>query len=170
MSKTWLHCVCVCYTAYRSLCRSPALSGHRTVNGTDLAPDGNVPERSGWVGMLKQNGQGWDEVGAEGTRRRLLTPPGGQRGLSGEGRRLTDEREPGPGRAGKNRAGRGTDSAKGPRSKDGMFGSHQRGQCGSQQRGQGRGAVWQIGYSRGRRAETRSVDFFLCVMGVIAGL
>lgn len=90
--------------------------------------------------MLKQNGQGWDEVGAEGTRRWLLTPPGSQQGLSGEGRRLTDERKPGPGRAGKNRAGRGTDSAKGPRSKDGLFGSHQR--------GQGHGEVWQIGYSR----------------------
>lgn len=40
----------------------------------------------------------------------------------------------------------------------------------SQQRGQGHGEVWQTGYSRGRRAETRSVDFFLCVIGIIAGL
>lgn len=40
----------------------------------------------------------------------------------------------------------------------------------SQQQDQGHGKVWQIGYSRGRWAETRSVDFFLCVMRIIAGL
>lgn len=43
---------------------------------TDLAPDSDGPEWSGWVGMLKQSGQGWDEIGTTGTRRRLLTPPG----------------------------------------------------------------------------------------------
>lgn len=94
--------------------QSPVLRAHRTVKETDLAPDSDGPEWSGWVGMLKQSGQGWDEVGTTGTRSGSSLHLGSQRGLSGEGRYLTNEKEPGAGRPGKNRAGSGYRKCEGP--------------------------------------------------------
>lgn len=45
--------------AYQRSQSPVVLGGRETVKETDLAPQSDSPEWSGWVGM-SQNGQGWD--------------------------------------------------------------------------------------------------------------